>query len=170
VSLQTERQRFGANASSQPPSAATLTLLCTHDAHAASLEGGGAASHFHLGRVLARRPMAAVPVNPKPFLSGLTGQKVAVKLKWGMEYVGYLVSSDVDGYMNLQVCLLLPRTRFGPPPSLSCPPPPPRNALPLRHPGEALSECACVPAPLTGSPQFISAALALSSERVQPKG
>ena len=73
--------------------------------------------------------MAAVPVNPKPFLSGLTGQKVAVKLKWGMEYVGYLVSSDVDGYMNLQVCLLLPRTRFGPPPSLSWPPPPPRNAL-----------------------------------------
>jgi hypothetical protein len=65
--------------------------------------------------------MAAVPVNPKPFLSGLTGQKVAVKLKWGMEYVGYLVSSDVDGYMNLQVCLLLPRTRFGPPPSLLAP-------------------------------------------------
>jgi hypothetical protein len=114
--------------------------------------------------------MAAVPVNPKPFLSGLTGQKVAVKLKWGMEYIGYLVSSDVDGYMNLQVCLLLPRTRFGPPPSLSCPSPPPRNALPLRHPGEALSERACVHAPLTGSPQFISAALALSSERVQTKG
>ena len=77
--------------------------------------------------------MAAVPVNPKPFLSGLTGQKVAVKLKWGMEYVGYLVSYDVDGYMNLQVCLLLPRTHLGPPPSLSCPP----SASTERSPSEA---------------------------------
>ena len=43
----------------------------------------------------------ALPLNPKPFLNGLTGKPVMVKLKWGMEYKGYLVS--VDGYMNLQV-------------------------------------------------------------------
>ncbi|KAK9833700.1 hypothetical protein WJX74_003155 [Apatococcus lobatus] len=44
---------------------------------------------------------AAVPVNPKPFLTDLTGKPVIVKLKWGMEYKGYLVS--VDSYMNLQL-------------------------------------------------------------------
>jgi len=40
-------------------------------------------------------------VNPKPFLNSLTGKPIVVKLKWGMEYKGYLVS--VDGYMNLQL-------------------------------------------------------------------
>ena len=45
--------------------------------------------------------MASVPVNPKPFLAQLTGKQVTVKLKWGMEYKGYLVSTDA--YMNLQV-------------------------------------------------------------------
>ncbi|KAJ9506144.1 small nuclear ribo protein F [Haematococcus lacustris] len=44
---------------------------------------------------------ANVPVNPKPFLNDLTGKQVIVKLKWGMEYKGYLVS--VDSYMNLQL-------------------------------------------------------------------
>ncbi|OVA07412.1 Ribonucleoprotein LSM domain [Macleaya cordata] len=44
---------------------------------------------------------SAVPVNPKPFLNNLTGKPVMVKLKWGMEYKGYLVS--VDSYMNLQL-------------------------------------------------------------------
>jgi small nuclear ribonucleoprotein F len=39
--------------------------------------------------------------NPKPFLAGLTGKAVVVKLKWGMEYKGYLVS--VDSFMNLQL-------------------------------------------------------------------
>ena len=29
---------------------------------------------------------SALPLNPKPFLSGLTGKPVMVKLKWGMEY------------------------------------------------------------------------------------
>lgn len=43
----------------------------------------------------------AMPLNPKPFLNSLTGKPVVVKLKWGMEYKGYLVSTD--GYMNLQV-------------------------------------------------------------------
>ena len=45
-----------------------------------------------------------MPINPKPFLNSLTGKPVMVKLKWGHEYKGYLVS--VDGYMNLQVKLL----------------------------------------------------------------
>jgi LSM domain len=47
----------------------------------------------------------SVPVNPKPFLAQLTGKLVQVKLKWGMEYKGYLVSTDA--YMNLQVSLRL---------------------------------------------------------------
>ncbi|OAD71462.1 hypothetical protein PHYBLDRAFT_114281, partial [Phycomyces blakesleeanus NRRL 1555(-)] len=42
-----------------------------------------------------------VPVNPKPFLNNLTGNTVIVKLKWGDEYKGYLIS--VDAYMNLQL-------------------------------------------------------------------
>ncbi|KAL4576802.1 hypothetical protein LXL04_012902 [Taraxacum kok-saghyz] len=45
--------------------------------------------------------LRTVPVNPKPFLNNLTGKPVFVKLKWGMEYKGYLVS--VDSYMNLQL-------------------------------------------------------------------
>eukprot|EP00501_MAST-03F_sp_TOSAG23-6_P000869 GSMAST32.ASY1.ANO1.905.1 assembled CDS len=43
----------------------------------------------------------ALIINPKPFLNGLTGKQVIVKLKWGMEYKGYLMS--VDNYMNLQL-------------------------------------------------------------------
>lgn len=46
----------------------------------------------------------AQPVNPKPFLQSLTGKTVNVKLKWGLEYRGFLVSTD--GYMNLQVSLI----------------------------------------------------------------
>ena len=38
-------------------------------------------------------------VNPKPFLQDLVGRDVTVKLKWGMEYHGKLVSSDA--YMNV---------------------------------------------------------------------
>ena len=44
-------------------------------------------------------------MNPKPFLNGLSGQPVMVKLKWGMEYKGILMA--VDSYMNLQVCITL---------------------------------------------------------------
>ena len=44
---------------------------------------------------------ATIPLNPKPFLNNLTGKPVLVKLKWGMEYKGILVS--VDNYMNLQL-------------------------------------------------------------------
>ncbi|KLT38865.1 small nuclear ribonucleo protein SmF [Cutaneotrichosporon oleaginosum] len=41
------------------------------------------------------------PVNPRPFLQDLTGKTVSVKLKWGLEYRGFLVSTD--GYFNLQL-------------------------------------------------------------------
>lgn len=41
------------------------------------------------------------PVNPRPFLQDLTGKKVTVRLKWGLEYRGFLTSTD--GYFNLQV-------------------------------------------------------------------
>jgi small nuclear ribonucleoprotein F len=34
-------------------------------------------------------------------LQELTGKPVYVRLKWGLEYKGFLVSTD--GYMNLQV-------------------------------------------------------------------
>ncbi|XP_018331563.1 small nuclear ribonucleoprotein F [Agrilus planipennis] len=43
----------------------------------------------------------SMPINPKPYLNGLTGKAILVKLKWGHEYKGYLVS--VDSYMNLQL-------------------------------------------------------------------
>ena len=42
-----------------------------------------------------------MPMNPKPFLNSLVGKPVMVKLKWGHEYKGFLVSTD--GYMNLQL-------------------------------------------------------------------
>ena len=38
----------------------------------------------------------------------LTGKPVYVRLKWGLEYKGFLVSTD--GYMNLQVRALLYRS------------------------------------------------------------
>ncbi|XP_019591661.2 small nuclear ribonucleoprotein F [Rhinolophus sinicus] len=38
---------------------------------------------------------------PQSFLSGLTGKPVMMKLKWGMEYKGYLLS--VDSHMNMQL-------------------------------------------------------------------
>ena len=43
----------------------------------------------------------AMPINPKPFLNGLTGETVNVKLKWCHEYKGVLVATDQ--YMNLQL-------------------------------------------------------------------
>ncbi|CAM2103102.1 unnamed protein product [Caretta caretta] len=42
-----------------------------------------------------------LPLNPKPFLNGLTEKPVMVKLKWAMDYKGYLVS--VDCYMNMKL-------------------------------------------------------------------
>ncbi|XP_027675236.2 small nuclear ribonucleoprotein F-like [Chelonia mydas] len=43
----------------------------------------------------------SLPLNSRPFLNGLMGKPVMVKLKWGMEYKDYLVS--VDSYMNMQL-------------------------------------------------------------------
>mmetsp|Transcript_17015 Transcript_17015/g.28083 ORF Transcript_17015/g.28083 Transcript_17015/m.28083 type:complete len:85 (+) Transcript_17015:18-272(+) len=43
----------------------------------------------------------SAPVNPAPFLRSMTGKSVVVKLKWGMEYKGFLRS--IDSYMNLQL-------------------------------------------------------------------
>ena len=40
-------------------------------------------------------------VNPKPFLASLVGHRVAVKLKWGQEYRGNLISTD--SYINVQL-------------------------------------------------------------------
>lgn len=44
--------------------------------------------------------MAAIQ-NPKPFLTDMVGKEVIVKLKWGHEYKGHLVS--FDSYFNLQL-------------------------------------------------------------------
>ena len=43
-----------------------------------------------------------IPLNPKPFLQNQIGKKVIIRLKWGLEYKGFLVSTD--NYMNFQVC------------------------------------------------------------------
>nr|XP_012803677.1 small nuclear ribonucleoprotein F-like [Jaculus jaculus] len=43
----------------------------------------------------------SLALNSKPFLDGLTGKLVMVKLMWGMEYKVYLIS--VDGYLNMQL-------------------------------------------------------------------
>lgn len=45
--------------------------------------------------------MTSMPVNPKPFLNSLMGKTIIVKLKWGHEYKGFLVSTD--NYMNIQM-------------------------------------------------------------------
>jgi small nuclear ribonucleoprotein F len=42
-----------------------------------------------------------IPLNPRPFLQNLVGQEVNVKIKWGQEYTGRLVSTD--SYMNIQL-------------------------------------------------------------------
>mmetsp|Transcript_10193 Transcript_10193/g.11103 ORF Transcript_10193/g.11103 Transcript_10193/m.11103 type:complete len:82 (+) Transcript_10193:49-294(+) len=39
--------------------------------------------------------------NPKPFLAELLNKIIVVKLKWGMEYKGRLLSTD--DYMNLHI-------------------------------------------------------------------
>ena len=53
------------------------------------------------GTNVGHAPQLTAPVNPKPFLASMTGKQVVVKLKWGMEYKGFLVSTD--SYMNFQV-------------------------------------------------------------------
>ncbi|KAB0405068.1 hypothetical protein E2I00_016552, partial [Balaenoptera physalus] len=78
-----------------------LGPCCGYSSHEGRTTAGSAASSLqHLPTTAAVVAMS-LPLNPKPFLNGLTGKPVMVKLKWGMEYKGYLVS--VDGYMNMQV-------------------------------------------------------------------
>lgn len=43
-------------------------------------------------------------LNPVPFLEGLKGQNVKIKLKWGLEYEGTLM--NFDDYFNVHVILL----------------------------------------------------------------
>ncbi|QIW99676.1 hypothetical protein AMS68_005194 [Peltaster fructicola] len=45
--------------------------------------------------------MSFVPLNPRPLLQSLVNEEVRIKLKWGQEYTGRLVSTD--SYMNLQL-------------------------------------------------------------------
>lgn len=41
-------------------------------------------------------------INPKKFLASLINKKILVKLKWGIEYKGILVS--FDDYINVRIC------------------------------------------------------------------
>ncbi|KAK4494748.1 hypothetical protein PRZ48_014104 [Zasmidium cellare] len=45
--------------------------------------------------------MAFVPLNPRPMLQSLVDNDVTIRIKWGQEYTGRLVS--VDSYMNIQL-------------------------------------------------------------------
>jgi small nuclear ribonucleoprotein F len=41
-------------------------------------------------------------LHPEPFLSSLIDQPIVVRLKWGMEYVGFLVSFDTRMNVHLR--------------------------------------------------------------------
>ncbi len=41
-------------------------------------------------------------INPKRFLTALINKKIMVRLKWGIEYKGTLVS--FDDYINIRIC------------------------------------------------------------------
>ncbi|EME40613.1 hypothetical protein DOTSEDRAFT_27245 [Dothistroma septosporum NZE10] len=45
--------------------------------------------------------MSFIPLNPRPMLQSLVDKEVIIKIKWGQEYTGKLVS--VDSYMNIQL-------------------------------------------------------------------
>ncbi|CZT24054.1 related to snRNP protein SMX3 [Ramularia collo-cygni] len=45
--------------------------------------------------------MSFIPLNPRPMLQGLVNKEVIIRIKWGQEYTGRLVS--VDSYMNIQL-------------------------------------------------------------------
>ncbi len=42
-------------------------------------------------------------MNPRPYLGELVGKFIIIKLKWGQEYRGTLVS--LDSYMNFQLAM-----------------------------------------------------------------
>jgi len=60
-----------------------------------------AVSLYHTSDSSVDKRLTVQPVNPKPYLQDLTGKVVNVRLKWGLQYRGYLISTD--GFMNLQV-------------------------------------------------------------------
>lgn len=60
-----------------------------------------AVSLYHTSDSSVDKRLTVQPVNPKPYLQELTGKVVNVRLKWGLQYRGYLISTD--GFMNLQV-------------------------------------------------------------------
>lgn len=70
-------------------------------ARARSRCAAAAASSSVLTPASRRTRLSQTLLNPKPFLNDLTGKPIIAKLKWGMEYKGFLVS--VDAYMNLQL-------------------------------------------------------------------
>ncbi|KAJ1464971.1 small nuclear ribonucleoprotein F [Baffinella frigidus] len=43
----------------------------------------------------------AIIISPKKFLKSLEGHRVLIKLKWGMQYRGNVVSSD--SYLNIRL-------------------------------------------------------------------
>ncbi|KAK4618155.1 putative small nuclear ribonucleoprotein F [Fulvia fulva] len=45
--------------------------------------------------------MSFIPLNPRPMLQSLVDKEVIIRIKWGQEYTGRLVS--VDSYMNIQL-------------------------------------------------------------------
>jgi small nuclear ribonucleoprotein F len=74
---------------------------CLHSIRANIPIGNARARNHSSSNILTIISLQFAPVNPKPYLNSLTGKPVAVRLKWGMEYRGYLQS--VDSYMNLQL-------------------------------------------------------------------
>ncbi|XP_053425112.1 small nuclear ribonucleoprotein F-like [Nycticebus coucang] len=53
----------------------------------------------HQNEVWKMKVTVSLLLNPKPFLIRLTGKPVMAKLKWRMEFKGYLVF--VDTYINM---------------------------------------------------------------------
>ncbi|KAI9917789.1 hypothetical protein PsorP6_012942 [Peronosclerospora sorghi] len=85
----------------------TLQQLLTHEKYVVPgipvlniFVHGSEALHNFLTRI-ERKVISGLILNPKPFLTNLSGKPVVARLKWGMEYKGVLLS--VDSYMNLQL-------------------------------------------------------------------
>lgn len=74
-------------------------LVCTF--HNTFIMSAAAVSLYHTSDSSVDKRLTVQPVNPKPYLQELTGKVVNVRLKWGLQYRGYLISTD--GFMNLQV-------------------------------------------------------------------
>ena len=55
----------------------------------------------HDSKKLTARNAQFIPLNPRPMLQSLVDKEVIIRIKWGQEYTGKLVS--VDSYMNIQL-------------------------------------------------------------------